>query len=603
VVDTNPAAVAPVQYPTDQSSYAGVALVPGSGLNGTLPAVQTSAPCSDPWLSADFVLGSQGLCWHAGGAVMHGNETFAIAWDPTRSYWQTTRDYLEQYLRDVADGSGTLSSPYSLTSQYSDGIQDTKDPKNVTGHAENASVYGGGCIDYGNPGGSACVFGNAIGNGPGVNYPSSNCSVASPCVVNDTDIQGELRNMVNSMGLIGRTQSGYTPLLVMLTPRNVVDCLDAGDQLCSVNGSSPAKFCSYHSQVNVGGQEVAYVVQPWTADTACDVPSFAALSAFPTTQQLEIDAGQRMVNPLSQSHMSAIVNPFLNGWFAKNGSEIDDNQGCTAFGYPHDAVTVGSSSQNPYELQTEYSNGGAIANDPHAGPCLHWAEFSPTFVVPSPIDQGDVVAFDGSTSVASLLVPNANYKWNFGDGTTAVGASVVHSYSAGGTYTVQLTVTDRGGNSGTATQTIQVLGPNGQPVAGGPAPTSGGSGSGSGSGGAGAASGFVVHLQLMPQSLRNVLSAGINVRLTSNQAADGIASVYIPRSAARRAHIKTGRSSSVRIGIGTVQVKNGTGTLHVRLSKATAAKLRHLGHVTLTIRLALVGVSGHRVTVVEAGRY
>ncbi len=35
--------------------------------------------------------------------------------------------------------------------------------------------------------------------------------------------------------------------------------------------SQPA-FCSYHSQVNVGGTEVAYVVQPWTAGTSCDEP-------------------------------------------------------------------------------------------------------------------------------------------------------------------------------------------------------------------------------------------------------------------------------------------------------------------------------------------
>ena len=53
-------------------------------------------------------------------AVMHGNETFAITWDPRRWDWATTRDYVEQYLRDVADGSGTFTSPYAVTSQYSD---------------------------------------------------------------------------------------------------------------------------------------------------------------------------------------------------------------------------------------------------------------------------------------------------------------------------------------------------------------------------------------------------------------------------------------------------------------------------------------------------
>ncbi len=46
------------------------------------------------------------LCYQ-GGAVMHKNETFALTWDPQRTYWSGTRGYVEQYLRDVADGSGS----------------------------------------------------------------------------------------------------------------------------------------------------------------------------------------------------------------------------------------------------------------------------------------------------------------------------------------------------------------------------------------------------------------------------------------------------------------------------------------------------------------
>jgi hypothetical protein len=34
-----------------------------------------------------------------------------------------------------------------------------------------------------------------------------------------------------------------------------------------------------------------------------------------------------------------------------------------------------------------------------------------------------------------------------------------------------------------------------------------------------------------------------------------------------------------------------------------AAKLRHLRHVTLTVRLSLVGTGGNRVAVDAAGRY
>jgi len=36
---------------------------------------------------------------------------------------------------------------------------------------------------------------------------------------------------------------------------------------------------------------------------------------------------------------------------------------------------------------------------------------------------------------------------------------------------------------------------------------------------------------------------------------------------------------------------------------ATAAKLKRLGHVTLTFRLTLVAQGGHRITVDAAGHY
>jgi PKD repeat protein len=48
----------------------------------------------------------------------------------------------------------------------------------------------------------------------------------------------------------------------------------------------------------------------------------------------------------------------------------------------------------------------------------------------------------------------ASYAWNFGDGTTASGSSVSHSYAAGGQYAVTLTVTDNGGATNAHSQTV-----------------------------------------------------------------------------------------------------------------------------------------------------
>ncbi len=617
VVDMNPsdAGQTTVNYPIHQGSYYGIA--PSSTTDSLalagIPRVTTSAPCVDPALSPDLVLPAIGLCSH-GGSVMHSNETFALTWDPDRTYWSTTRNYIETFLSDVAAGSGQLASPYADTSQYTDS----------GGHAANQSVYGGGCIDYGATGGSSCQFANTSGSGAGNDYPTSGCSVVgtnqwyeSPggvygishntdTCLTDAQVQSELQAMISGEGLVGRTKPGYTPLVVMLTPPNVVVCLDSAGKVCSANvapSSGTAQFCSYHSQVNVGGTNVTYVVQPWTASwnetSACDDPTITSIPANTTVQQLATDVGIRLVSPLSQAEIAAIVNPGLNGWFNNTtGDEINDNDGCVGFGNNLDSVTVGNSGQNPYLLQREFNNAGVIESDPNALICLPIVNLEPQFVVPSAVNQGDVVQLDGSTTVSSLIVPKANYAWNFGDGTTATGPSVVHSYANGGTYNVTLTVTDRGGNVATLTQAIQVLGAAGQSVI--PQPIQ----STAGGGGQSAGPALNVRLQMLPQSLKAVLRSGISIQVSANKPASGIATVSISRAAAKRAHIKVGRGPTVLIGLGTVSsITPGTVNLHLHLSAKMAAKLRHLRKVTLTVRLALVAAGGEHYAIDAAGRY
>jgi PKD repeat protein len=691
----------------------GVALVPGTNrATAGIQTITSSAPCSDPWLSSDLggpVLPSTGLCWH-GGAVMHSNETFDLAWDPLRRAWATTRNYVEQFLRDVANGSGTLTSPYAVTTQY-------KDP---TGRAGNASLYGGGCIDYGSRGGATCQFGNSNGTGVGNGYPASGCPVTgtnqfhqtmsgafglsapNDICLTDAQLKGELATMVAQEGLVGHIQPGYTPLLGLMTPPGIVTCLDAAGTVCSANGtiappiptlstassggaiaagayqvavtyvtaagetlasasrtvttsgststltitSPPAvngatgwyayvtqaggtsytrqqtagsptaigtnltltapptgtgaapplvstpSFCSYHSRVTVGGTEFAYVVQPWTALTGlrgCDEPDAPMIPQNPSAQELATAVGARLVSPLSQGQLAAIVDPGLDGWSALDGSEINDNgypDGCVPLADGLDKVTVGGTG---YLLQREFNNGGLLETDPNALTCAPSVSLSPTFVVPSAANQGDVVVFDGSKTVSSLLVPNVGYGWEFGDGKTAIGPSVVHTYANGGSFAVKLTVTDRGGNVASLSQTINVLGPTGQSVS--PPSTH-------------PNPGLHVRLLLVPQSLRTVRRIGVAVRVSSNESADGTATLSISRAAAKRAHISAGRGASVAIGRGTVSgIKDGTVTLHLRLSRAIAAKLGRLGHVTLTVRLALVAAGGDHLTIVAAGRY
>jgi hypothetical protein len=588
----------------DHGHEFGVALVPGteipSAVSG-LSTVSSSAACTDPWLSPDLwgpLLPPNGLCWQGGAtsngnAVLHRNETFALTWDPLRRYWSGTRGYIEQFLRDVANGSGTLSSPYAVTTQYRD----------ANGQAANTSLYGGGCIDYGAlQGDFTCQFPHAVVTGTGQNYPASTClpekppTETTPCVVSDGDIQSEVTWMVTQMGLKRRLQPGYEPLLVVLIPSGIQVCLDSADDLCSVNGTgSGAQFCSYHSHLTVDSQQYAYVVQPWSADTRCDEQK------LPTRPSQAVDAGQRIVNPLSQGEIDAIVNPWLDGWYADTGSEISDNDGCVPNGYPKDQVTVGNSPQNPYVLAPEFNNAGVIETDPNAPPCARGVTLTPAFVAPSPIDAGEVVGFDGSITASTMMVAstypwtsNAGYQWNFGDGTTGSGPSAVHSFAKAGYYHVTLTVTDRGGNVRSLTQRVEVLTSSGQP----PNPNPG-------NGGSGSSGKLHVRLQLMPQSRHAVLQNGLAVRVSSNQSSDGFATLWIPAYAARSAHIHGSHGQyGVAVGRGTVSgIKDGTMTLRVRISGSTASHLAHLKHLDLILRLALVSRTGQHVSVGARGSY
>lgn len=595
----------------------GVAMVPTTGntLAGAgVHVVTASGVCQDPQLRTTPDLGTYlpagALCLHDtnpadGHTVLPQTESFALTWDPEHRGWDTTRGVMEQFLRDVADGSGQYTSEFSLTSQYTD----------ATGaRAQNSWLYGGGCVDYGDPGGYTCQYGNTTGEGVGQDYPTGdavqNCSVSGQnyltgdnvdCIT-DAAIRQELVFLASTTQVASHVKRGYSPLLVLMTPPNVEVCTDSTGKLCSASSTASnaaAQFCSYHSYVTVGGVKLPYVVQPFTADTSCDED--VTLPTDPTTVQVETWAAQVMVNPLSQGLISSTVNPWMDGWFANDGSEIDDNpyldayNGCQPEGKKYDTVTVGSDS---WVLQREFNNGSTLAMEPNALACAPWDVLNPAFVVPSAVDPGDVLMFDGSSTDTTEVVPNGYYWWNFGDGSSAIGASVEHAYAKPGTYTVTLTVIDRGGNHNVLSQLVTVSGS----TTGG----SGGGGTGGGGTGGGGTPSLKVSLSLRPVGLRSFLRSGLSVWVSSNMRADGVVRLVITSAAARRAHIKVPRGqSSVVVGTGTVSglIKQGKVTLHLQLARAVAAKLAHAGRFKFWVRLSLVAAGGLHDTFVVPGQF
>jgi PKD repeat protein len=85
-------------------------------------------------------------------------------------------------------------------------------------------------------------------------------------------------------------------------------------------------------------------------------------------------------------------------------------------------------------------------------PVASFTESAETVSVGEFITFNALSSFDPDGSIGG-------YSWDFGDGTTAIGVVVSHAYTAQGTYTVTLTVTDDDGATATVTDIKTVLKP------------------------------------------------------------------------------------------------------------------------------------------------
>jgi PKD repeat protein len=103
-----------------------------------------------------------------------------------------------------------------------------------------------------------------------------------------------------------------------------------------------------------------------------------------------------------------------------------------------------------------------VANHFSLGRTGKAANLSPSAAFTTAVDDL-AVTVDGATS-SDPDGTVAGYAWDFGDGSTGTGRKAAHSYAAGGTYTVTLTVTDDGRSTATTTRSVTVT-PNAVPTA------------------------------------------------------------------------------------------------------------------------------------------
>jgi hypothetical protein len=364
-----------------------------------------------------------------------------------------------------------------------------------------------------------------------------------------------------------------------------------------------------------------------------------------------------IVNNVTHQALSTATNPLFNAW---RDTGLDSNEvvdkcrndflGGELLEPPSSSVeknTQAGKAHNqslggiPYYLNDVFNQAAAFAPYPGAR-CITGVNIRPQFTAQNPIRSGDVATFNTTQSNITLGVQK--YNWSFGDGTgteancesrvptngfepqectgtsgtniTNPVASTEHVYAYGGTYEVSLTILDYGGNTATVAHQVTVSGPARPASAGTGGSASGGS---SGSGGSPAAPGspgnpvkpapakVVATQSVVSHNLSSVLKNGLVIRYSVSEQVAGRFEVLLASSIARKLGIKGAPASGLAPGTPPqtviakailVTTKGGRSAYNVKFSKATAARLRKLRKVSLTIRMVVHNAASPAVTTV-----
>lgn len=159
---------------------------------------------------------------------------------------------------------------------------------------------------------------------------------------------------------------------------------------------------------------------------------------------------------------SSDVEPYAQNYDAETGTRTVSDEG-------HN-WTPTTSEPTTAEPTTTASCSGSVGSEGHCWtPTTAEPTPTPTPTSTSEPNDGPVasistdphVAVDASTSFSgsSSYDPDgyiSSYRWDFGDGSTASGESVTHTFTDTGKYTVTLTVTDNDGASDSTSTTVTV---------------------------------------------------------------------------------------------------------------------------------------------------
>jgi len=239
----------------------------------------------------EIATGSSVPVVYHGGSVMRDVTIHTVFWAPPGYHFDGSPGFLvpgyesllQQFFTDVAAGSGTTTSIFSIIDQYGD--RSGPDSYQIRYDAATDSIN---ATDPYPPPGRQC--------------PSP--SGVAMCVT-DLELQQELNKLI---GPTGSTQRGLSNLWFIFLPPDVDTCTEVG--VCGTNS-----YAGYHSEFDFGAGPTIYAAIP---------DPLIEFNAPPGSDPEGNPEAESTIDTVAHETVEAITDPIGDAWMDPNGFETAD---------------------------------------------------------------------------------------------------------------------------------------------------------------------------------------------------------------------------------------------------------------------------------------